>query len=128
MTAKKETQKSRVESILHDQEETRNCDKALTIAYWRKYEGEHISLYQAPYSKQSAVEYVKLENVRWLTSQDSIKRVRAIIQNKEGKYLPTNSDIRKKRSISEEQWVEFIRQTNIEARKIRQDSVQSRLL
>ena len=45
--------------------------------------------------------------------EDSIKRTRAMIQNKEKKFLPTNWKIAKKRKIKENEWRDYIREINL---------------
>lgn len=54
------------------------------------------------------VEYVATWALQKVT-QDNVKRVRAKIQNEEGKYLPTDPKVRKARRINEEKWNEWVK-------------------
>jgi hypothetical protein len=48
--------------------------------------------------------YVQLEKLFDLPREDNLKRIRAKIQNEEGKYLPTKKEIALKRGIEESKW------------------------
>ena len=49
-------------------------------------------------------EAVYLEDEFELPTQDAVKRVRAVFQNVEGKYLPTDWKVAKKRGIERAKW------------------------
>jgi hypothetical protein len=68
---------------------------------WRTYYPNY--LYIAPDGRQAVI----LRDLYLLPSLDHISRIRRKIQE-DGKYLPTNSDVRKKRRIKEEEWREFL--------------------
>ena len=89
------TLKMKVETVLENYPETRNDDIALTIQVWRVFHKEKLNF-----------EYVKLSDLVQLPREDNIKRVRAQIQNKEKRFLPTDWEVAKKRQINEENWRE----------------------
>jgi len=51
---------------------------------------------------------IELKNLFDLPREDNIKRIRATIQNYEGRYLPTSWEVAKKRGIEENKWRSFI--------------------
>lgn len=88
-----QTLKTKVEIVLEKFPETRNDDVALTIKVWRVFHKEKLNF-----------EYVKLSDLFALPREDTIKRVRAQIQNKDKRFLPTVWEVAKKRQINEETW------------------------
>lgn len=74
--------------------ECRNSDIALTILIWRRW-----------YNVQDAVAVSRLFD---LPREDNVKRVRAVFQNTEHKYLPTDPSILIKRSIEEAYWFDAL--------------------
>ena len=89
--------KNQVESVLESNDQTRNSDITLTIEIWKAY-----------YPHKVADGTVALNDLYDLPREDNVKRIRAKIQNEEGRFLPTNEDIRKKRGISEEKWRKWL--------------------
>ena len=98
--------KEKVEYCLKKYPTTRNDDVALTIDVWWEYHREYLKKIDGEY-------YVKCKDLKNLPREDNVKRVRAIIQNKEHKYLPTSLEVAKKRKINEEAWLNYIRQENL---------------
>lgn len=96
---KKTHLKEKILKVLKEVPITRNCDIKLTVALWRKYYPNHLKFRQ-----EDQQEYVSLRSLFDLPREDHIKRIRAVIQNIEHKYLPTDPSVRKKRKISEEEW------------------------
>jgi hypothetical protein len=79
----------------------RNCDVTLCNAVWRAY--YHSCIFLAPEGGQA----VRLNDLYVLPNIDHISRIRRKIQEG-GKLLPTNSEVRKKRHINEEEWRKFL--------------------
>lgn len=78
--------------------EVRNSDIALTIVIWQRW-------YNVGTNEDSVVHLHRLFD---LPREDNVKRVRAVFQNVEHKYLPTNPDILIKRGIEQEYWEEAL--------------------
>lgn len=78
--------------------EPRNSDTALTIAIWQKW-------YSVGTNPDSVIHLYSLFD---LPREDNVKRVRAVLQNVEGKYLPTSWEVAKKRGIEREKWEEAL--------------------
>lgn len=93
------TLKGQVESVLQDIPETRNSDIALTIEIWRRFFPDKIRTLDG-----GAVEYVSLGSLYSLPREDNVKRVRAMFQNVQKKYLPTKWEVAKARGIEEDEW------------------------
>ena len=74
--------------------EARNSDIALTILIWQGW-----------YSVGQAIEVARLFD---LPREDNVKRVRAVFQNTEHKYLPTDPSILVKRGIEEAYWFDAL--------------------
>ena len=74
--------------------EARNSDIALTILIWQRW-----------YSVGEAIQLGRLFN---LPREDNVKRVRAVFQNVEHKYLPTDPSILIKRGIEEAYWFDAL--------------------
>jgi len=89
----------KVERVLRQFPETRNSDALLTIQIWKTYNDSQLITWKDWISK-----YIKLETVLDLPREDTVKRVRAKLQNEKGLYLPTSIEVRKKRRINEESW------------------------
>ena len=91
------TLKSKILVCLEIHPETRNCDIALTCSVWKEFYGEHLAYAdfnsRAPYRGKF---FVELEKLSILPREDHIRRIREIIQNKEGRYLPTINIRRRK--------------------------------
>lgn len=51
---------------------------------------------------------VKLTSLYELPKEEDVRRLRAKIQNEEGKFLPTSEEVRIKRKISEERWRNYL--------------------
>lgn len=89
--------KREVEEILRDQPDTRNSDITLTLAVWRKFFPHYII-------KVEGGEYIMLDKLFQLPREDHIKRVRASLQNDEGKYPPTDWKVAKARDWEQDEW------------------------
>jgi len=89
--------KNQVLYCLEQFPETRNSDIKLTNCIWLTYYRDYLT-------ELDGEHYVKLLSLYALPNQDDIKRIRAKIQNREKKYLPTSSEVAKKRHWQEEEW------------------------
>jgi len=77
--------------------ETRNSDLELTRKIWGEYYGHYLD-----WINDTTV--IPLKNLNLVPTQDSIKRIRAMIQNDYHKFPPTNWKIAKKRGWEEIEW------------------------
>lgn len=87
-----------VKGILAKDERARNCDKYLTfrVIEWFLY------------ATQWRTGFVlALDQLNELPAFETVKRVRAKIQNKEGLYLPTDEKVRDKRRKRQKQMSEL---------------------
>lgn len=92
-------------NVLKEQPDTRNSDVALTIAIWKRYYPRRLK-----FREQDNKMYIALDDLFDLPREDNIKRIRAIIQNDEGRYLPTNKEVAIQRRINMQQWQLYITQ------------------
>ncbi len=99
----KKTLKSRVLYILEKYPFTRNDDLVLTLYLWREFYPSKIQ------RDENNKAYIFVEDIKLLPREDHIKRVRANIQNKENKFLPTDINVVKARKLNEEIWREKMR-------------------
>lgn len=88
---------------LRDYKKARDSDQWLTCQIWVTYFPNKI--FRNNEDKMS----VRLKDVLDLPKQDHIKRIRAIIQNVEGRYLPTSLEVAKQRKINEGVWNAYIK-------------------
>lgn len=103
--------KDQVEIILSDYPKTRDSDVTLVIELWKKFYSAHIK-------KASNGEFgVYLSSLYTLPTHESIKRIRALIQNDENRFLPTEFKIRKQRRILEDKWKQWLLQQTSFKRK-----------
>ena len=94
--------RKQVETCLHHYPEARDSDVTLMIKVWEHFYPKHI--------KQGATgeRGIWLKDLYDLPREDNIKRVRDIIQNVLGRYLPTSWAVAKQRKINEERWRAYI--------------------
>jgi len=93
-----------VVSIMEADTESRNDDRRLTFKVLLRLKGE---------SDREPVLTLKLRELRKLPAFATITRVRAVIQNNLHKYLPTSPEVRRKRLINEDVWMEYITGTPV---------------
>jgi len=101
--AKRNELKNKILAILKQYPQARDSDQWLTLQIWCTYYPSRIK------ADENKKRYVYLRDVLDLPREDHIKRIRAIIQNEEGKYLPTTLEVARKRKISEEDWREYVK-------------------
>ena len=97
---KKELEKVKdiVLKILEEDDRARNDDKYLIWRVMRKFTNF----------------YVPFEDFDKIPSYESVRRVRAYIQNVEHKFMPTNPEVMKKRRHNEEEWKKYFSPKNRE--------------
>lgn len=93
--------KDKILYCLEKYPESRNSDTKLTNAIWVEFYSEHLF-------KENGQWAVKLTEIYELPKHGDVKRVRAIIQNKEKMFLPTDLEIRKQRNILEEEYFNYV--------------------
>lgn len=86
----------KVEYVLRKYEEARNDDIQLTILVWQEF--------------YNVSDSIALNQMFKLPRESAIVRIRASIQNAEGKYWPTNIAVARKRGIEEVAWQEYMRE------------------
>lgn len=106
--AELKTYKQKVFSVMEEHEEARNNDGTL-LAYFIDRFFPQLVIPDADGEKA-----IKLRNLKNLPPLENIRRVRAIIQNVDGKLLPTKPEVIKARKIKEENF------RNVEVREANQ--------
>lgn len=101
-----QTLKMQVEEVLDLFLEARNSDITLLIKLWERYYPDSINFPGGDFKRQDP--YVFLRDLYELPREDNVKRIRAKIQNQEGKYLPTEWKIAEQRGINEERWKKYL--------------------
>lgn len=102
--SKIENLKAKVLHVLETFPQSRDCDQWLTLKIWSLYYPKSI------FRGEGGVQMVKLRDIMELPREDNVKRVRAIIQNVENKFLPTSLEVVRQRRINEELWKEYIQE------------------
>jgi hypothetical protein len=80
--------------LLKSDPRCRNDDKWLIWRYFREKAGIKI--------------YIPFDDFNKMPSFESVRRIRAHLQNVEKKFLPTDPKIRTKRRINEEEWKQWL--------------------
>ena len=94
--------REKVLAVLEAVPESRNSDQYLTLCIWNRYYPGLLTEVELPTGQKAKA--VLLRNVMELPREDNVKRIRAKIQNEEGKFLPTSWEVAKQRKINEETW------------------------
>ena len=97
------TLKEKVLYCLNKHQDTRNSDIKLTNAVWIEYHNSVIFKENGEYA-------VRLKDLYNIPREDNVKRLRAIIKNKEHKFLPTSLEVVKRRKMNEKVWERYIQQ------------------
>lgn len=97
------TTKNQVLHCLMKYREARDSDITLLHKVWETYYAKYLKM-----GKDGEVG-VYLKDMFNLPTHDNIKRLRAIIQNVEGRYLPTSLEVAKQRKINEGVWNAYIK-------------------
>lgn len=98
-----------VERVLKEFTSARNSDQWLTIKIWTLYFPSKIIELPSDVPESASIKAVKLTDIMELPREDNVKRIRAIIQNEEHRFLPTSPEVRKQRKINEEIWLEYVK-------------------
>lgn len=89
--------KEKILFCLEKHPQTRNSDILLTRAVWHEFNNSKIFQHEGRPA-------VYLEDMMDLPREDNIKRLRAVIQNVEHKFLPTSEEVCRQRKIEEFWW------------------------
>lgn len=103
--------KSMVLQVLRDFPMSRDSDAWLTVKLWCVFYPSRIQKTEwtnPENGKTKDRKFIYLDDIIDLPKEDQVKRVRAIIQNEENKFLPTSLDVAKQRKINEDTWREYI--------------------
>ena len=98
MSKKQGELKKQILYILSQFPKSRDSDQWLTIKLWCVFYPKKIK------TDSNEEKYVYLGDIMDLPREDSIKRLRAKIQNEEHKFLPLSWVVAKKREINEVEW------------------------
>lgn len=92
-----------VEVALEKDEESRNSDIRCMLVIWNTYFKGFLK------TDEDGDKIVKLKYLNSLPREDHIKRIRAVIQNEQERFLPTLASVRKRRLINEEKWQNYLK-------------------
>lgn len=90
--------KPRILYCLEKYPDSRNSDVKLTNAIWVEYYSHKM------FRNELNQWCVVISNLYEMPRQDDVRRLRAKIQNEEGKFLPTSPEVIKQRKINEEKY------------------------
>jgi len=93
--------KIKVERILRDFPSARNSDVYLTQMIIYSYCHSQVK-------KDKHGRYWFSADSFYMVREDNVKRIRAYIQNVQGRFLPDDLKVRKQRNIDEEAWRKFL--------------------
>ena len=97
--------KKQIEYILENIPKSRDSDQYLTLCIWTHYYRNYIQIDTGTVNDRK---FVYLDDIMLLPREDNVKRLRAKIQNEEGRFLPTTLEIARQRKINEEVWREYL--------------------
>jgi len=104
------TIKQKIEYILNDSEQCRNDDKILYLTYVKQFHRKSVT-----YSKIKEKFYISFDAFLELPVYSTIKRLRAIIQNKEGKLRPTDTKVLKRRLMQRAEMGAFVKEESLKS-------------
>lgn len=96
--------RKKIEYVLENFPKGRDSDQWLTLKIWALYYPDYIKVDKGTVNDRK---FVYLEDIMSLPREDNVKRIRAVIQNVEKRYLPTSWKVAKQRKINEEEWKEY---------------------
>lgn len=99
--------KNRILFLLKEFPKTRDNDVYLTLKFWLHYYKSRLDLTDPKNPK------VSFKDIMDLPREEHIRRIRAIIQNEEHKFLPIDPQVRKQRKISEREWSNYLQEERI---------------
>ena len=91
-----------IESILKEFPKARDSDQWLTLKIWQVYFPDWVV------TLPDGTIAVRFRDIMNLPREDNVKRIRAKIQNEEGKWLPTTWKIAHQRKIEESVWRNYV--------------------
>lgn len=94
--------KNQIIKILTDFPQSRDSDQWLTIKLWCIFYPSRII------REEGKEPTIRLKDVMDMPREDNVKRIRAIIQNEEHRFLPTSLEVAKQRKINEEEWRAYV--------------------
>lgn len=108
--ARRNELKAQIEYCLEHFPDTRDSDTTLTIQLWKKYYPQRVK------QGKDGELGIYFKDLYDLPKMYNIKRIRAKIQNEEGKWLPNSWEVAKQRKISAIQWKDYCLSTSTYAR------------
>lgn len=72
------------------------------LCIWRQFYNQYIK-------SDDRQQMIDIESLYELPREDNIKKIRAVLQNEKGIYLPTDPQVRKKRKIEEYVWQYYLK-------------------
>lgn len=99
--------KDKVWCLLRDHPKARDSDQWATIKLWTIL-FPHLIDYTDPKNPKIA-----LKDIMNMPREDNVKRVRAIIQNVDGEFLPTSEEVAKQRKINMDVWRSYTNGLNL---------------
>lgn len=94
--------KNQIIKILTDFPQSRDSDQYLTIKLWCIFYPSRII------REEGKEPTIRLKDVMDMPREDHVKRIRAIIQNEEHRFLPTSLEVAKQRKINEAEWKAYV--------------------
>lgn len=98
-----DTIKAKVRKILEDYPKSRDSDIYLTAVYWQKHFPSRVFK-----NEENGHKFVYLKDLKDLTKQSDISRLRQVVQNVDGEFLPNSPEVRKQRKINEQEWKNYM--------------------
>jgi len=103
---KKQNLKNAILEVLETNPESRNSDQYLTLCIWNRYFPDLL------FKNEKGEPSVTLKKIMELPREDSIKRIRCLINTK-GLYLPTKEEVIVKRKINMDLWRDYCNRNSI---------------
>lgn len=97
--------KEKILYVLEREPETRNDDALLTFKIIHAYYPDEVKLIDNKW-------FISTKALR-AVREDCVKRLRAVIQNEESRFLPTTLEVAKKRKINEQVWRDYLNNEHI---------------
>lgn len=94
--------KNAIEDILERYPKARDSDQWLTLKIWQEYFPTRVI------TLPDGTIAIRFKDIMEMPREDNVKRIRAKIQNEEGKWLPTTWEVAKQRKILESVWRNYV--------------------
>lgn len=92
----------KVISVLGKYPKARESDAWLTIKIWCEFYPTKVI------REEGKPPMIALDDILTLPKEDHCKRIRAVLQNDEHRFLPADPNVRRQRKISEDTWQKFL--------------------